>query len=138
MHQRYIYMNSRSFYKLFIASVLVLFISAKNFAQNATLTINQDSKITQLLQLKKGLEKENKLSDGYTIQLYYGELDKANQTLKKYKGSYSNWPASIEYETPNYKVWAGNFTTRIEADRALMEIQKNFSSAFILKPERRK
>ncbi len=123
---------------LFIVSILIIFITSNSIAQNATLTINQDSKITQLLNLKKGLEKENKLSDGYTIQLYYGELDKANQTLRKYKGSYSNWPASIEYETPNYKVWAGNFTTRIEADRAIMEIQKNFSSAFILKPERRK
>lgn len=116
----------------------MLFFSAKNIAQSGTLTVNQDSKITQLLELKKGLEKENKLSDGYTIQLYYGELDKANQTLRKYRGSYSNWPASIEYETPNYKVWAGNFASRIEAERALIEIQKSFSSAFILKPERRK
>ncbi|HPE83566.1 MAG TPA: SPOR domain-containing protein [Aequorivita sp.] len=131
-------MNFHTFSKLFIASILMLFFSAKNIAQSGTLTVNQDSKITQLLELKKGLEKENKLSDGYTIQLYYGELDKANQTLRKYRGSYSNWPASIEYETPNYKVWAGNFASRIEAERALIEIQKSFSSAFILKPERRK
>ncbi len=131
-------MNSKTFYKLFIASVLLIFISGKTFAQSATLTVNQDPKITQLLELKKNLEKGREFSDGYTIQLYYGELDKANQTLRKYKGSYSNWPASIEYETPNYKVWAGNFSLRIEAERALIEIQKTFSSAFILKPERRK
>ncbi len=131
-------MNFRTFSKLFITSILILFISEKSIAQSATLTVNQDPKISQLLDLKKELEKENKLSDGYTIQLYYGELDIANQTLRKYKGSYSNWPASIEYETPNYKVWAGNFATRIEAERALIEIQKSFSAAFILKPERRK
>lgn len=131
-------MNSRTFYKLFIASILIISASAKTFAQNATLTVNQDPKINQLLQLKKDLEKENKLSDGYTIQLYYGELDKANQILSKYRGSYGNWPASIGYETPNFKVWAGNFDSRIEAERALIEIQKSFSSAFILKPERRK
>lgn len=131
-------MISKTFYKLFIASILILFISGKTFAQSATLTVNQDPKITQLLELKKNLEKGREFSDGYTIQLYYGELEKANQTLRKYKGSYSNWPASIEYETPNYKVWAGNFSLRIEAERALLEIQKSFSSAFILKPERRK
>lgn len=131
-------MNFRTLSKLFSASILILFISGKSIAQSATLTVNQDPKITQLLDLKKVLEKENKLSDGFTIQLYYGELDKANQMLRKYKGSYSNWPASIEYETPNYKVWAGNFATRIEAERALIEIQKSFSGAFILKPERRK
>lgn len=131
-------MSPKTYFKLFIASILVLFISVKSTAQTATLTVNQDSKITKLLELKKDLEKENKLSDGYTIQLYYGELDKANQILRKYRGSHTNWPASIEYETPNYKVWAGNFSTRIEAERALMEIQKDFSAAFILKPERRK
>ncbi len=131
-------MNTRTFHKLFIASILMIFISGKSIAQSATLTINQDAKITQLLDLKKELEKGREFSDGYTIQLYYGELDKANQTLKKYRGSYSNWPASIEYETPNYKVWAGNFSSRIEAERALIEIQQSFSSAFILKPERRK
>lgn len=131
-------MNSHMFLKLIIASILSLLFSAKTIAQSATLTVNQDSKITQMLVLKKNLEKEREFSDGYTIQLYYGELDKANQTLRKYKGSYTNWPASIEYETPNYKVWAGNFASRIEAERALIEIQTNFSAAFILKPERRK
>lgn len=124
--------------KLFIASIILVIFSGNSLAQSATLTVNEDPRINQLLALKKDLEKENKLSDGYTIQLYYGELDKANQTLRKYRGSYPNWPASIEYETPNYKVWAGNFSSRIEAERAMLEIQKAFSAAFILKPERRK
>ena len=131
-------MKLQTYSKVVITSILIAFSASKSFAQNASLTVNTDPRITQLLGLKKDLEKENKLSDGHTIQLYYGELDKANQILRKYKGSYSNWPASIEYETHNYKVWAGNFASRIEAERALIEIQKNFSSAFILKPERRK
>ena len=131
-------MKSQIASKLFIASILLVFVCGKGLAQSATLTVHQDPKITELLNLKKELEKENKLTDGFTIQLYYGELDKASQILIKYRGSYGQWPASIEYETPNYKVWAGNFASRIEAERALLDIQKNFSSAFILKPERRK
>lgn len=131
-------MKSTTSHKIFIASILLILISASSYSQSATLQVNQDPKITQLLDLKKSLEKDNKLTDGYTVQLYYGELDKANQILRKYKGSFSNWPASIEYETPNYKVWAGSFDTRIEAERALLKIQQSFSSAFILKPERRK
>ncbi|GHC42277.1 SPOR domain-containing protein [Ulvibacter litoralis] len=118
---------------LFIISLLTLVFSESIVAQSATVTVHEDSKITQLLQLKKELEKDNKLSDGYTIQLYYGELNTANSTIKKYRNSYGAWPASIEYETPNYKVWAGNFSSRIEADRALIEVQKTFGSAFILK-----
>lgn len=123
---------------LIIANILLLFISGKSLAQEATLTVHQDPKIPELVNLKKELEKENKLSDGYTIQLYYGELDQASKILMKYRSDFVNWPASIEYETPNYKVWAGNFPTRIEADRALIDIQKKFPSAFILRPERRR
>lgn len=125
-------------YKSLIFSILFIFISEISLGQNATVTVNQDGQIPKLLMLKKGLEKDNKLSDGYTIQLYYGELNKANSVIRKYRNIYANWPASIEYETPNYKVWVGNFATRLEADRALIEIQKDFSSAFILKPERKK
>lgn len=131
-------MKSLSVQTLLVFFILFLFNSVSGWAQTATLTVHQDPKITELLRVKKELEKENKLTDGFTIQLYYGEMDKASQVLIKYRSNYVNWPASIEYETPNYKVWAGNFATRIEAERALLDIKKNFSSAFILKPERRK
>lgn len=125
-------------YKVFVFSILFVFISENSTAQQASVTVNQDGQIPKLLKLKKGLEKDNKLSDGYTIQLYYGELSRANSVIRKYRNLYADWPASIEYETPNYKVWVGNYSTRLEADRALIEIQKDFSSAFILKPERKK
>lgn len=125
---------NRYSYKLFIFSIILLFSIPYITAQKATVTINQDPRIPELLNLKKSLEKDNKLTDGYTIQLYYGELNKANEYLRRYKGTTSVWPASIEYETPNYKVWVGSYSSRLEADRALMEIQKTFNSAFILKP----
>lgn len=123
--------NKAFFYIVFI-SVFAISINA----QNTTITINEDAKIPELLNLKKSLEKDNKLAVGYTIQLYYGELSEANTIIKEYKNSFDSWPASIEYETPNYKVWVGNFNTRLEADRARLEIKEKFPDAFILKPNR--
>lgn len=131
-------MNFKYLYKIIIFCSLTVFFAQDNFAQSPTVTVSQDSKIPRLLMLKKSLEKANKLSDGYTIQLYYGELEEANSVIRKYRNSYTTWPASIEYETPNYKVWVGNYVTRIDADRALIEIQDQFPSAFILKAERQK
>jgi len=106
-------------------------------AQQGKVTINEDEKITELLKLKTKLSKENKLTDGFTIQLYNGELKEANNSIREYNRTLSTWSATIEYETPNYKVWVGNFLTRLEADRALLEIQKTFPNAFVLRPERR-
>jgi hypothetical protein len=104
--------------------------------QNATITINEDEKILEILALKKNLEAENKLAIGYTIQLYYGELNEANKIIREYRNNFDSWPASIEYETPNYKVWVGSFSSRFEADRTRLEIKDKFPSAFILKPDR--
>ncbi len=131
-------MRLSTIHKLFIISILLVFTSEIAVAQQASVTVNQDSKIPKLLKLKKSLEKENKLSGGYTIQLYYGELNKANSVIRKYRNMYSAWPASIEYERPNYKVWVGNYATRLEADRALVEIQREFTSAFILGERKKK
>lgn len=106
-------------------------------AQQGVVNIKEDEKITELIRLKTILSKENKLSDGFTIQLYNGELKEANNSIREYNRTLSSWTATIEYETPNYKVWVGNFLTRLEADRALLEIQKSFPNAFVLRPERR-
>ncbi|MBV1924126.1 MAG: SPOR domain-containing protein [Flavobacteriaceae bacterium] len=125
-------------HKSLLLGLLLLLFSNISLAQKATVTISEDAKVSKILSLKKEMEKENKLSDGYTIQLYYGEKNKANSTIRNYRNSYNTWAASIKYETPNYKVWVGNFSSRIDADRALIEIKDKFPSAFILKPERSK
>lgn len=122
--------------KLLILSFLITFSFQMSFSQNGSVVIHESPKIKKLVTIKKSLEKDNKLSQGYTIQLYYGNKNEAYLVLKKYRNTYGSWPASIEYETPNYKVWVGDFNTRFEADRALLEIKKSFPAAFILKPER--
>lgn len=125
--------------KSLVLFTLVLIISTTSvFSQQGTLQVNQNEKITELLRIKSNLSKENKLSDDYTIQLFYGELKEANLIIREYNRTESTWPATIEYETPNYKVWVGNYLTRLEADRALIEIKKEFPNAFVLRPERRK
>ena len=122
--------------KALIFCIILFFTMQFSVGQNSGVILFENPKIKDLVFLKKNLEKLNKLSDGYTIQLYYGEKSRANSVLKKYKNVYDSWPASIEYETPNYKVWVGNFSSRFEADRVLLKIKPHFPSAFILKPER--
>jgi len=116
---------------------MLVFISTQfSFGQEASVTIKEDSKIPEILELKKSMEAKNKLSVGFTIQLYYGDLNEAKKIIKEYRTNYDSWPASIEYETPNYKVWVGSFSSRFEADHARLEINNKFPDAFIL-PVRR-
>ena len=122
--------------KPYLISISFVVFSNLLIGQNATITINEDEKILEILALKKSLEVENKLTIGYTIPLYYGELSEANKIIREYRNHFDSWPASIEYETPNYKVWVGSFSSRFEADRTRLEIKDKFPSAFILKPDR--
>ncbi|WGU68695.1 hypothetical protein QIU19_01595 [Capnocytophaga canimorsus] len=43
-------------------------------------------------------------------------------------------PASLSFETPNYKVRIGVFRTRLDAERQLVEVKKVFPAAFIWNP----
>ncbi|MEX2350728.1 MAG: SPOR domain-containing protein [Flavobacteriaceae bacterium] len=117
--------------------ILLFFIAHICVGQQGEVNVYEDQKLTELLTLKSNLAKENKLTDGYTIQLYYGELKEANTIIRDYQRTRSIWPATIEYETPNYKVWVGNYATRLEADRALMEIKRTFPNAFVFRPDRK-
>ena len=116
--------------------VLFIFIISPYalFAQQGTVIINQDEEIEALLDLKKDVEAS---SDRYKIQIFNGG---SRSIAEKTKGEFSkNHPdieSSLEYEEPNFKIWVGNFRSRLEADRALLRIKKTFANAFIFKPKK--
>ena len=113
------------------------FIATDTVAQEGEVTIYQDEKIVSLMEVKNKLTKENKVNEGFTIQLYSGNEKTAIETIHEYNKNYSEWAATIIYATPNYKVWVGNFFTRLEADRIVLKIKEDFPAAFVLKPDRR-
>ena len=43
----------------------------------------------------------------------------------------ANYEAKIKYESPNYKVWVGDYITKIEADKNLLKLREFFPQAFI-------
>ena len=69
------------------------------------------------------------------IQIYSGDRKNAELIIREYKENFNDTIADVIYETPNYKVWVGNFYTQLEADRKLIDIRKEFKSAFIFRPE---
>lgn len=112
--------------------VICLFISTGIYAQQAEVTVNQDPQIEALLALKKEV---NRRAKNYKIQIYNGSRVGAENARNKFMNSFSGWSVTMEYETPNYKIWVGNFKTRLEADRALLRVKRRFSNAFIFKPK---
>lgn len=105
-------------------------------AQQGNVTINQDKKIATLVEVKKEMNKNETSSDRYIIQIYSGNRGTAESSQRDFNSSFADWKATLQYETPNFKVWAGNFRTRLEADRALKQVKSKFPNAFIFKPKK--
>ncbi|MFD2517748.1 SPOR domain-containing protein [Salinimicrobium flavum] len=127
-------MKKRSF--IFTAACLFGFSLFSN-AQEGRVTIKQDEMIPKLLALKTEMVNESRIADRYRIQLFSGDNNKASTVIKEYRALYPQWSSTIVYETPNYKVWVGNFRNSLEADRALLEIKKTFPAAFRFRPEKK-
>ena len=102
------------------------------FGQNGNIEINQSNKLDSIIKLKKEL---NSKIQNLRIQIYSGDRDNAEQIIKEFIEIFNDTTADVIYETPNYKVWVGNYYTQLEADKRLLEIRKKFRSAFIFRPE---
>ncbi|KJD32685.1 translation initiation factor IF-2 [Tamlana nanhaiensis] len=123
--------------KVILLTLSMLALSHNNlFAQEGTITINEDPKIKELLAIKKEINANETDSERYKIQVYSGHRNGAQTAQKEFSEVYTSWHPTLQYEAPNFKVWAGNFRTRLEADRALKSIKKTFPSAFIFKPKK--
>ena len=120
--------------KIVISSIIALF-SITLFAQEATVTINSDNMIQQVLDLKNEI---NQTQNAIKIQIYSGSRNGAEKSFLEFKSNFPNFTATMMYETPSYKIWVGNYRTQIQADRALVEIRKKYKSAFSFTPKMKK
>jgi hypothetical protein len=100
-------------------------------AQQGTVTVNQSPEIDKLLKLKKDISTKE---ERFKISIYSGSLSAAEAAQVNFREAFPQYATIMEYETPNYKIYIGNFRSRLEADRALLKVKPVFSRAFILKP----
>ena len=122
-----------SFFTLF----LFCFInSQKTFSQEQTITVNQDVKFEQLLNEKRKINSSITINDRYKIQIFNGDSENSKKALADFKRDFKNYDATIVFSTPLYKVWVGNFKTRIESEKALNEFKKKYPNAFLIKPNK--
>ncbi|MDN3491103.1 SPOR domain-containing protein [Winogradskyella bathintestinalis] len=112
--------------------ILGYLLTLSAYAQQGTVNVTQDSDIDKLLEFKKDI----KTSKVYKIQVYQNvDPDKAQREKSNFLNTYNDWPVEIVWNTPNYKVWVGNFATRLEAERAGVQIKKNYMNAIIFQPK---
>ena len=105
-------------------------------AQNQNVTVNQDPKFEQLLNEKRKINSSLTVGDSYKIQVFTGSSENAKKILNEFRQEFNNIDATIVFNTPNYKVWVGNFRTRIEAEKTYINISDRYKNVLLIKPSR--
>ena len=115
---------------VFILSIL----NATVLAQEAKTQLSVPEKLSELLAKKVELDREASEKKQFTIQIHYGDYESSVVILESFEIDYPELPARLIFETPNYKIRAGNFATEREALEVLTSIKRRYKAAFVLKP----
>jgi hypothetical protein len=122
--------------KLVFATLTLVLLHQKSYSQKAKVSVNRDPKFGQLLNEKRKMNSSITINDRYKIQIYNGDTENSKKTLFDFKRENKNIDATIVFSTPLYKVWVGNFKTRIEAEKNLNDLKKKYPNAFLIKPNK--
>ena len=111
--------------------IMVLILNFSTQAQNGKVEITQSVEIEKVIEIKKEINKNKSM---LRIQIFNGSREDANNTKEKFENIKVDSIIDMVYETPNYKIWVGNYKTQLEADIKLLEIKRYFPDAFIFRP----
>lgn len=128
-------MRNRSIKQGLFLTFLICLTANSLMAQDQNLNVRQDAKFQQLLSERRKISSSATINERYKIQIFSGDSEKAKSELYSCKQQFKELDGTIVFNTPNYKVWIGNFRTRIEAERNLVELKKSYSNAFLIKPQ---
>ena len=96
----------------------------------------QDASIQVLTNDYIKANKENKGIDGYRVQIYFGSGHTARESATNIRNTFvSNHKevaAHVVFEDPNFKVRVGDYRTRSEALKLLVEIEGAYKGAYIV------
>jgi hypothetical protein len=133
-----------------IFSVFIILINSNVFAQKDIFTelksnssdsgevhLYQDAEIRLLLSDYVKKKKEEKGTEGYRIQIFFGSGHSARKNANKIRNDfvakYKDISSHVVFEDPNFKVRVGDVRTKSEALKILSQIQEDYKGAYIVK-----
>jgi hypothetical protein len=117
---------------------MLFFIPALSSAQTrGKVEVIKDPLIDTLIARRPTLNKSSITGDettsGYRVQIFFGSSRQgAYDAQAKFNEEYPELHTYITYNEPNFKVRAGDFRTRLEAEKLVKEIAPMFTSLFII------
>lgn len=77
--------------------------------------------------------------EGYRVQIFFDSGiysgDRARVVKEEFEENHENVKAYITWRAPNYRVRVGDFRTRLDAEKFLNKLSKEYPNAWVIKDE---
>ena len=99
------------------------------------LRVESSASVKELIAQKIAYNKEQNSYPGYKIQIYYGSEKECYEIKDEFTSLFPDIPTSIIFSTPQWKLQVGEYRSRLEADKSIQSIKKEYPSAIVLATE---
>lgn len=117
---------------------MILFVAMASiaFAQsNGSVNVSQDDRIESLISKQRQLYKLDSSFSGYRIHIFMEigneALKHAEDVKKQFERAFPDIPIYLTYSEPYFRLRAGDFRNRVEAEKCLRRIKPKFKEAFV-------
>lgn len=115
--------------------VLVVFIAKGQELSQGSIKIISDPRIDSLLQLHISHSAEFPVVEGYRIQIFMASgndaLDLSEKVKEEFIEEYPDIPVYLTFGEPNYRVRIGDYRTRLEAERFLEKLSRDYPGSWV-------
>ena len=122
--------------KRIVCLSIFLVWAAFAFAQSyGSVNVEQDSRIETLISKQRTLYSLDSSFNGYRIHIFMEigneALDNAKKVKSQFERSFPDIPIYLTYVEPYFRLRAGNFRNRVEAEKCLRRIKPRYKEAFV-------
>ena len=111
-------------------------MAAIAFAQSSgSVNISQDDRIESLISKQRQIYKIDSSFSGYRIHIFMEigneALKHAEEVKKQFERAFPDIPIYLTYAEPYFRLRAGDFRNRVEAEKCLRRIKPRYKEAFV-------
>ena len=122
--------------KRFVCLSLFIIMAVAALAQShGSLNIDQDSRIESLIAKQRTMYRIDSSFSGYRIHVFMEigneALQHAEQVKRQFENAFPDIPIYLTYAEPYFRLRAGDFRNRVEAEQCLRRIKPKFKEAFV-------
>ena len=122
--------------KRIIFLFILLSVATMATAQKrGSVKVHQDSRIESLVAKQRALYRADSTLNGYRIHIFSEigneALNHAKAVKSRFERAFPDIPIYLTYSEPYFRLRAGNFRNRVEAEQCLRRIKPRFKEAFV-------